>query len=272
MTISELKKNYKDLSPIDLEVFLLSILKCSKSELFLNENVELTKHQQNKLEKYISRRLNQEPVAYIVNSKEFFGLGFFVNKSVLIPRPETEELVELALKINPKPQSILDIGTGSGCIAVSLAHSLPESNVRALDICKRALNVAIKNSSFHKISNITFLQSDLLANIPENSHFDLIVTNPPYVSESEQSHMSKETLLYEPKKALLAGNNGLSIYQKIFKQLKHKNITFNHFLGEFGFQQENSIRDLLENEFYGKYTLLKDLAGITRFVHIINKN
>lgn len=271
MTVSEFKTTFKDLSSIDLEVFLLTVLNCTKSELFLNQNLVLTKKQLKLLHSYVKRRQQNEPVAYIVNNKEFFGLDFFVNKSVLIPRPETEEMLEFALKINPKPTTILDIGTGSGCIAITLASHLPKAKITALDICKRALNIAIKNSNLHQTSNITFLQSDLLKNIPENSHFDLIITNPPYICQSEASEMSAETLQFEPKKALFADNNGLSIYQRLLKQLKLKNISFNHFLGEFGFQQENLIRDLLEIEFYGKYTLQKDLAGITRFVHINNK-
>lgn len=266
MTISEIKKKYKDLSSIDLEVFLLNILDCDKSTLFLSPNLKLTKNQSKKLEKYIARRLNNEPVAYIINQKEFYGLNFYVNKTVLIPRPETEELVDLALKL--KPKTILDLGTGSGCIACSLAKFLPNSQVTAIDICKRALTVAVKNADNLSLKNISFLQSDIFSKLKDGSSFDLIITNPPYIKTTENSHMSTETLLFEPKKALFAGDDGLDIYKKIFSQLKAKNITFNHFLGEFGFQQKNLMLNLLENDFSGKYTLLKDLAGITRFVHI----
>lgn len=269
MLVSEFYNKYKNLPRHELEVLLLFVLKITKKEHFLNPNQEISSSQLAELNKCINLLTQNYPIAYIVNSKNFYGLDFYVDQNVLIPRPETEILVEQAIKLNPN--SVLDIGTGSGCIAIAIARHLNNCQLTALDISTHALEVAKRNSQTHHCQ-INFIKSDFLQNIPKNSSFDLIITNPPYVKDSDLPFMSESTVLHEPDTALFAGPEGLDAYRQIFEQLKNKNISFEYFLGEFGFNQEKDMTDLLEMYFSGKYTLFKDLVGITRFLKINNFN
>lgn len=266
MQLKDLYLKYNNLPHLELEVIFAYILKLTPTQLFSQTEKTVSSEELALIENLIQRRLNNEPIAYLINQKEFFGIPFYVDSNVLIPRPETEELVELGL--NSKPNSILDIGTGSGAIACTFAHQIPNSKVTALDISAEALKIAAQNTESLNLKNINFIQSDFLAEIPANSHFDLIITNPPYVKTSDQEFMAEETKKFEPELALFSGADGLDAYRQILSEIKTKNISFNTFLGEFGFNQENELRHLLEIDFSGKYTLLKDLAGITRFIKI----
>lgn len=269
MLVSEFYNKYKNLPRHELEVLLFFVLKITKKELFLNPSREISSSQLAELDKCTNLLTQNYPIAYIVNSKNFYGLDFYVDQNVLIPRPESEVLVEQALEL--RPSSVLDIGTGSGCIAVTIARQLENCQVTALDISILALEVAKKNSQTHNCQ-INFIKSDFLQDIPTNSSFDLIITNPPYVKDSDLPFMSKSAVLHEPDTALFAGPDGLDAYRQIFTQLKDKKISFKYFLGEFGFNQEKEMTDLLEMYFSGKYTLFKDLAGVTRFLKINNFN
>jgi release factor glutamine methyltransferase len=267
MNITEFFKKYKNLPRHELEVLLHLSVNLSKKDIFMNPELDLNLAQVKSLEHQVDLLQKNYPLAYIVNRQDFYGYEFNVNESVLIPRPETEVLVSKCLDLDF--DTVLDIGTGTGCIAISINLQKPNSTVSALDISIEALKVAKENSKKHNI-NIEFILSDLLDSIPVNSHFDLIVTNPPYVKDSDQEHMSASTLDYEPHLALFSGPDGLDFYRKLFIQLSEKKISFNYLCGEFGFNQETEMTDLLELHFSGKYILFKDLNKITRFFKISN--
>lgn len=273
MKVQQLFQKYsKDLPRLELEVLFCFLTNQNREHLLKNPDYELTPSQAQDFLNLVQRRLNFEPIAYITGQKEFYGQNYFVTPQVLIPRPETEELVELAIASlkNSQYLNILDIGTGSGAIACTLATHLPNSQVTAIDISTKALEVAKKNAENQNLTNITFIESNFLHQIAPNTHFDLIITNPPYVKTSDKPEMAKETVGFEPELALYSGSDGLDAYRQIFKQIKDKNIQFKFFYGEFGFNQEKELKDLLEVHFSGKYILLKDLANIVRFVKIEN--
>ncbi len=266
MTIAEYQNKNKNLPRNEMEVLFQFVLKINKTQLFLLDQQKLTNDQINELDQLVQRRLKGEPLAYLVEKKEFYGQDFIVDQNVLIPRPETEEMVEMGIKLNPA--TILDIGTGSGVIACTIAHNLPDSQVTALDISPEALKIASQNAKNLKLQNIEFLVSDFLTKIPKNSEYDLIITNPPYIKLSDTHLMGPETLAFEPPLALFSGEDGLDAYRQIFKQLSAQNIKFKNFLGEFGATQEMELINLLDELFYGKYHIQKDLSGIPRFIII----
>jgi release factor glutamine methyltransferase len=198
-------------------------LKMSRLQIALNPKTELAENQHKKFEKALFRLLEHEPIQYIVGKTSFYGLEFKVNPNVLIPRPETEELVKWILNdfstshLMPHTLSlkILDIGTGSGCIAVSLAKNLPQAKITALDISEKALEVAKENAKLNQVK-IDFLSGNILEmqNLPQK--FDLIVSNPPYVRESEKTQMQRNVLEHEPKTALyVKDSDPLLFYRKI---------------------------------------------------------
>ncbi|MDR1881556.1 MAG: peptide chain release factor N(5)-glutamine methyltransferase [Prevotella sp.] len=177
---------------------------------------ELSDKQQKTVADIVARLRNYEPIQYILEESEFFGLRFVVNKNVLIPRPETEELVELILNDNknkkPGPD-ILDIGTGSGAIAIALAKRLGDVCVSAWDISREALDVAILNSKINSV-NISLEAVDILEDYPANKKFDIIVSNPPYVTESEKETMERNVLEFEPRTALFVPDNDALLFHK----------------------------------------------------------
>lgn len=189
-----------------------------KSHLLAHPEMPLNKLMVQQLNKLVQQRAKHVPLAYLTGHKEFYGLDFVVNKHVLIPRPETEQIVSLAIKHAPKNGQMLDVGTGSGCVAIAVARNRPDLNITASDISSKALQVARQNAKSHHVS-IQFVQSSLFLKI--SAKFDVITANLPYVSE--KSITSPETA-YEPKLALYSGNDGLDLYHKFFAQVgKHLN-------------------------------------------------
>ena len=190
----------------------------------------LTAKQSKDFQKLIARRKKNEPIAYIINQKEFFGLNFYINRDVLIPRPETELIVENVINvIRTRSRSfgigslnILDVGTGSGCIAISLAKNIPQAKIHATDISRKALKVAKLNAKSHKaLSKIKFHQGNLLEPISKKIKFDIIIANLPYVSKKQYKNLKKDVKNYEPKSALLAKNHGMDFYIKLLKQVNN---------------------------------------------------
>ena len=202
---------------LDAEILLSWTLNKPKSYLFTYPEKKLTQAQLAKFEKYISRRSKNEHVAYLTSHKEFYGLDFLVNKNVLIPRPETELLVEEVLK-NKKIKRLADIGTGSGCIAIALAKNNPELKIYAADISAKALIIARKNAKKYKLKNIIFKKGNLLEPI-KNIKLDAVVANLPYLSKKIYKK-NYHNLKFEPKNAMLAGKDGLDYYRKLFEQIK----------------------------------------------------
>lgn len=221
MTIKEALKKY---SLIEIDFLLSHVLGKSKEFLYMNPEYRMSENQKIRLKKFIKRREKGEPVAYILGYKDFYGLRFKVNRDVLIPRPETEELIHKVLKVckahkDKKALRILDLGAGSGCIAVSLAKQLQTLNIKyqitASDISKKALTVAKHNAKKHQVK-IHFIHSDILENLRMN--FGTIVANLPYVPKKIYDLKFKD-LRFEPKQALADGTNKFEIYQKFFQQV-----------------------------------------------------
>jgi release factor glutamine methyltransferase len=275
-SIKEIRNNiFDELSPIlgvaestALSFILLEfILKKEKVFLLANPEVEIAPDELIFLENAVVRLINHEPIQYILEEAVFLGRRFYVNPSVLIPRPETEELVLLVLKNCKGGERILDIGSGSGVIGISLALEIEASQVYCLDNDAASLQVAKRNSMNHKVQ-IQLIHSDFLNEIPEINHFDIIVSNPPYIAESEKSLMQKNVLNYEPRKALFVpDNNPLVFYSRIAalrkKLLSPKGKIFVEINEAFGLQ--------IEEIFYEAGSLhvqiFKDINGKDRLVY-----
>lgn len=211
----------------------------------------------------VSRRLTGEPVAYIVGQREFFGRMFKVTPDVLIPRPETELLVETALKHLPDdhPARILDIGTGSGCIALSLALERPDCSVTATDLSDRALNIAQENA--HRLhAQIQLLQSDLFDSLG-NGRFDLIISNPPYIPAADP-HLQQGDVRFEPGLALSAGPTGLDTLKRLIQSATDHLVSGGWLMLEHGWDQQGRCHSLLVESGYMKVQYLHDLAGHER--------
>lgn len=281
MTIQNLKKYFteelQDLYPqteIDsfLSILVAFKLYLKRIDLALNPNQNISDKDVEFFKEALERLRNQEPIQYILGNTEFFGLLFKVDKSVLIPRPETEELVSLILKTakSQKPiadgYKILDLGTGSGCIAIALARHLPKAEVWALDISKEALNIAQQNADLNEVA-INFVEADILNLKTLHTKFDIIVSNPPYVKQNEKSLMKPNVLNYEPHLALfVSDDNSLIFYDKIATfaktNLKPNGTLFfeiNQYLG-------NELTQLLKQKGFINIELRQDLYEVDRIV------
>ncbi|MFZ3273231.1 MAG: peptide chain release factor N(5)-glutamine methyltransferase [Lutibacter sp.] len=277
MLIREFKRHFfselSDLYPeTEIQSFFTILvefkLHLSRIQLALEHNFELDNDDLDFLQNALLKLKNQIPIQYIVGETAFYGLLFKVDKNVLIPRPETEELVEWIIKNHKKDDSlkILDIGTGSGCIAISLAKNLPNAKVSALDISEEALNVAKNNAAMNQVK-VDFVQADILTIEKLSTNFDIIVSNPPYVRETEKARMQQNVLSNEPHLALFVKDeNPLLFYDKI-SELAKKHLTKNGVL-YFEINQYLGMEtvDLLESKGFKNVELKKDIYGVDRMV------
>lgn len=198
----------------EIEWLLQDALNCSTLDLYLRFDEPLEKAQLDTIRTGIKRRLKLEPIQYILGKTEFYGLPIKVNSNVLIPRPETERVIDVALHtLTVKNPRILDIGTGSGCIAIALAHELPEAEVVGLDVDKRALDLARENARALGLTNLRFEQMNILSENP-GTGFDMVVSNPPYVSAGELESLMADVRDYEPHIALTDNADGLVFYRR----------------------------------------------------------
>ena len=219
-----------------------------------------------KYQTLLKRRLNNEPIAYIVGYQPFLGINIFVDGSVLIPRPETELLVQMAIDLDPKV--VADIGTGSGAIAVCLAKNLPEAKVIAIDSSPNALKMARKNAEYHQVADrCHFLEGYLLDPLTEKA--DLIVSNPPYIPSSEIAKLEPQIKDFEPRAALDGGEDGLHYIRQLIASSPKCLKPSGYLLIEFGFGQADKVRDLAQKHFH-KVEIYKDLAGIDRILKAWN--
>ena len=246
----------------EAEILFTEILNCDRASLYLERDLPFNKDKASLISAVLKRRIRGEPLAYILGKREFMGLEFKVTKAVLIPRQETEILVETVLKIVHSSEfivhslNILDLGTGSGCIAVSLAKHLPQCQIDALDISAGALAVARENAKLNQVK-VNFIQSDLFHNAKLGSAaYDIIVSNPPYVASQDLKQLQVE-ISYEPPGALDAGKDGLDFYKRIInespKYLKPEGLL----ILEIGFRQGSSIEKIFQN------------AGVFKIIEVI---
>ena len=260
-----LKDNNIDEAIIKAKMVLCMVLKIEKEYIIINDSKEMAKEDEEKYFQYINKLKNGIPLQYITNNQEFMKLNFFVDENVLIPRADTEILVEEVISLaNDDKNKILDVCTGSGAIAVSLAKYIKNSNVMALDISKEALKIAEKNA-FNNNVNIKFIESDLFNNLEEND-FDIIVSNPPYIRENVINELSIE-VKHEPKIALDGGKDGLDFYRKLssesYKYLKEDG----YLCLEIGYDQKKEVIEILKNEKkYKNIYSTKDLFGNDRII------
>jgi release factor glutamine methyltransferase len=263
---------------LDAEVLLAYVLKKDRAFLFAYPDKSISRNQYKRYQKLINRRKNAEPIAYLRHSKEFFGLDFYVDERVLIPRPETETLIEFVLESTMKKKwtnfklKICDVGTGSGCIAITLAKKLPLAQIYATDISKKALAVAKINAIKHKVQKqIKFFCGDLLSPISKNIKFDIIVANLPYLTIDQLKVTEKEIQLYEPKIALLAGKEETTLYNRLLKQIpsyiKEKGLVFLEIDPKF----KNKFIKKITSEFKiarKNITIRKDLSSNDRVIRL----
>ncbi|MEQ1922845.1 MAG: peptide chain release factor N(5)-glutamine methyltransferase [Pyrinomonadaceae bacterium] len=240
--------------------------------LIAHPEYELTGDEAARFESYVTRRASREPFQYITGRQEFYGLDFEVTPDVLIPRPETEILVEDAItelhKLNElKELTFCEIGTGSGCISVSILPNVPTATAVATDISRDAVAVAKRNAAKHGVvDRLTFIEGDLFAGIDQK--FDMIVSNPPYIPDADLTGMQKEVGDFEPHNALFAGADGLDIVRRIINEAPAHLKLNGLLLIEIGFGQSEILRDLVDQTIWSKPEFIHDLQGIERILKV----
>ena len=258
----------RDNATLDAQLLLLHTLRIPRVALIAHPDTELTPSQRSAFENSIARRLRHEPIQYITGEQEFYGLNFNVTPAVLIPRPETEHLVDAIIKLLPpnQPLKLADIGTGSGAIAVALAVHLPQAAITALDISPEALNIARNNADEHQVADrIRFLQSDLLSALDHEAEtFDAIVSNPPYIPETDRATLHPQVREHEPAAALFAGATGLDIYRRLIPQAQKPLKPGGLLAMEIGHGQKADLSLLLAS--WQEVSFLNDLHQIPRVV------
>lgn len=261
-----LQQYYSDSETAIIAFLLLEKLyQISQTDILLNKKVienETTVKQKNE---YLEKLKEYEPIQYVLGECYFDNKKFEVNSSVLIPRPETEELVKYICEQNDVPNKILDVGTGSGCIAISLALNFSEASVTAIDISEKAIETARKNAkNLH--ANVNFIQTDVLKWQPQET-WDIIVSNPPYIKEDEKSSMKKNVLDYEPHQALFVENDNPLIFYKAIAQIAQKSLSNEGFL-YFEINEALGLEmvDMLEKMSFVNVELIKDFYGKDRFM------
>ena len=262
----ELKQKKIVSSRLDSELLLSKILNKKREEVLINLEQEICQKNLSKYKELIIRRSQNEPVAYILKEKEFWSKSFFVNRDTLIPRPETELMVEKLIEIyKHKKISILDIGTGTGCILISLISELKNSQGVGIDISRKALAIAKKNSEIHKISNnIKFFNKSVDSKL--NVKFDLIVSNPPYIQSSEIKNLSEDIKRYEPRIALDGGNDGLDLIKKIIYKTEYILKVKGMLALEIGNEQHKKVSEILIKKNFKIGQIIKDYKDNVRCI------
>ena len=252
------------LDPLENRILLCHATGLTRVQLITRSDRALTADEAARLDALVARRLQGEPIAYIVGTREFFGLDFAVSDAVLIPRPDTELIVELALERLPQamPARLLDMGTGSGAIAVAVAHTRPDARVTALDVSAAALDVARGNAAANG-AQVRFLQSDWFAALDAAERFEVIASNPPYIASGDV-HLSQGDLRFEPVGALTDHADGLAALRILIDGAPAHLVDGGWLLLEHGYDQAAAVRALLAARGYGDVRSWQDLAGIER--------
>jgi len=279
-SISYFEKNNISESKLIAEIVFSHVLEIDRMMLFTKYRNEIEDEKIEKI-RYFIKKIGQEkfPVQYLLNEQEFFGRKFYVDKGVLIPRQDTEILVEKAIEIlkndtlkkniseknSKNRKKILDIGAGSGIIGISVALEIKDSYVLGIDISEKALETSEKNKEILNVKNIKFLKSNLFENI-EFKEFDMIISNPPYISFNEVGIMSDDTLLHEPSDALFAENDGLYFYYEICQNALDYLADSGYLLFEIGYKQGNNVAEIMISSGFKNVEVIKDLTGLDRVV------
>jgi release factor glutamine methyltransferase len=264
------------------ELLLMHVLGRDRAWIYTHPEETIEPHAVAEFISLVARRAASEPTQYLTGKQEFWGLEFEVTPAVLIPRPETEHIVEVALerlgsrgiKINMVTREagprfrIADVGTGSGCLAVALAHELPHAEILALDISCAALAVATRNAARHQVSDqVHFLQSDLLAALGAERSFDVVVSNPPYVARNEAGELPEEVWKHEPDAALFGGPSGIEMYARLIEQAAALLARRGILVLELGYNSLEHVRGLLYGQSaWVNVSVTNDLAGIPRVI------
>ena len=270
MGVRDLKSSNIDDSRRNVEWILCELLKCNRATLYAYPERIIPADLLKRFQEMIDRRTRHEPLQYILGHTEFYGLHFEVDERVLIPRPETEQLVERALhylKDRSSP-SILDICTGSGCIPIALKHLVPQSNVSACDISEPALSLARKNANFHRV-DVSFFSCDILneeVQAPNGAPYDLILSNPPYIPSPEYEQLAPEVKNFEPEQALNAGRDPVIFYRTITKLAKNWLKPDGVLLFEIHCDFANEVSAILHDNALHHITIHEDLANLPRMV------
>lgn len=253
-----------DSAALDAEVLLAYVLGKQRTFLRAWPEKQLDTELLEQFEQLVEKRLHGLPIAYLIGKREFWSRDFQVNDAVLIPRPETELLVELALELIPEntPQQLLDLGAGSGIIAITLAAERPAIDVLGVDLSTTALQVAQDNAVRLGVNNVRFLHSDWFAQIPPAT-FNIIVGNPPYIA-ADDPHLRQGDVRFEPQSALVAANQGLQDIARIVSNAKSYLKQNGYLLLEHGYDQEDAVQSLFRQQGYTQICTHKDLAGQPR--------
>jgi release factor glutamine methyltransferase len=279
---------------LTIELLLAHLLRKKRLQLYLEFERELDEKTLAALREMVKRRVAGEPLQYVTGEAEFCGLRLLVDKRVLIPRPETELLVETVVKWlgastseaadgatagralpttsgalgqHALPTTVVDVGTGSGCIAIALAKRLPNAEITALDVSKEALDVARGNAALHQVEKIVrFLESDLLEKFVSSSPVDVIVSNPPYIGDGEMAKLPKEVRDFEPARALAAGEDGLKVIRRLVMAAKRILSPSGFMALELGAGQRLAVEGFLGQQAYEVVEVVKDLQGHERVI------
>ncbi len=268
-TVEYFRQKEIDSPRLTIELMLCHVLGCNRLDLYMHHDKPMKTNELDNLRSLIRRRAKREPLQYVLGATEFYGLPFKVNADVLIPRPETEILVDAVKRhiesCRMNQPIILDIGCGSGCISIALGKQFPEAKITAIDISDAALKVAKENSVLNNTNNISFIKKDVFSEWALSDNYDIIVSNPPYIAQNEMAELQPEVGQFEPKTALTDYKDGLAFYHRfaeIFpKILKHNS----YYFVEIGYNQQNSVRSILSSAGMSA-NVYKDYANIPRIV------
>lgn len=268
-SVDYLKKNGVPSPLLDTEYIFSDVLKVSRNTLKYSMSREIKEEDKDKIrEMLVLRAKKRKPLQYILGEWEFYGLPFKVSEGVLIPRADTEILVEQCIQLMREVEepNILDIGSGSGAISIAIANELKSSSVTGIDINEKAIELANENKTLNKIENVNFIKSDLFEKIDKDFKYDLIVSNPPYISKNEYETLMPEVKNYEPQNALTDLEDGLYFYREISK-LAGEHLKDTAYLAyEIGYNQAKDVTKILQNNNFDVLSVIKDYSGNDRVI------
>lgn len=268
--LSEAEKDFSgddvSIRRYEAECIISDVLKIKRIDFYAKKDIKITPKQEEKINDFFERRKKNEPLQYILGYVQFRELNLKVGSGVLIPRPETEQLVDVALKLMAGRSNlrVLDVGTGSGAIALSIAKEANKAFVVGVDISSKALGYALKNKQINTIDNVYFVKTDLVSCFSDNS-FDMVIANLPYVTESEYDELTPDVKDYEPKTALFAGKRGLDLIKRLIPSAAKILKANGWLLLEIGCNQGNAVKNLLKhNKGFKNISIIKDFNNLDR--------